>query len=243
MFDSHAHLNFDDFEDNYREIIRDCFDRNIKVINVGSNVKTSKRAVNIADEYKESVYAVVGVHPLHADEEEVEEVRKLAKDNKKVIAIGEIGLDKKKKETFSQQKKDFKAQLKIAEELNLPVVIHSRKAHKEVLNILEDFSVKGVVHCFTGNMTSLKKYLELGFYIGFNGIIFKLSLDKQIERTPTDRIFLETDCPYLAPPKWKGKNNPLGVISVAERVAKVKEIDFKKLEKLTDKNVKKLFNI
>lgn len=242
MFDSHAHLNFKDFEEDYKEIIQGCFDKEIKLINVGSNARTSKRAVKIAKEYDKGVYAVVGVHPLDAGKEKVEKIKKLA-ENKKVLAIGEIGLDKKKEDTFDQQKKIFKEQLKIAEALDLPVVIHSRKTHKEVLTILEDFSVKGVIHCFTGNMTSLKKYLDLGFYIGFNGIIFKLSLNKQIKRTPLDRIFLETDCPYLASPGWEGKNTPLGVIPVAEKVAKVKEIDLEKLENETDKNVKKLFNI
>lgn len=239
MFDSHAHLNFKDFQGDYKEIIQDCFDREIKVINVGSNLETSKRAVEIANEYDKGVYAVAGIHPLYADEEEVEEVKSVAKD-KKVVAIGEIGLDKKKKKTFEKQKQSFISQLKIAKELNLPVVIHSRKAHQEVLSVLEDFSVKGVIHCFTGNMTSLKRYLDLGFYVGFNGIIFKLSLDKQIERAPLDRLFLETDCPYLAPLGWEGKNTPLGVIPVAKKVAKLKNVSLEELEKITDKNVNSL---
>ena len=242
MFDSHAHLNFKDFSEDYKEIIQDCFDKGIRIINVGSNLETSKRAVEIANEYEQGVYAALGIHPLHAEEESPEEVKSIAK-NKNVVAIGEIGLDKKKKKTFEKQKQSFISQLKIAEEFNLPVVIHSRKAHSEVLDILEDFSVRGVIHCFTGNMTSLKRYLDLGFYVGFNGIIFKLSLDKQVERTPIDRIFLETDCPYLAPPEWKGKNTPLGVVSVAKKVSELKNVSLEAIEKVTDKNVKSLFKI
>lgn len=238
MFDSHAHLNFKDFQENYREIIKDCFDKNIKVINVGANLESSKRAIEIANEYKKDIYAAVGIHPLHTEENTLK-IREMV-ENEKIIAIGEIGLDKKKEETFESQKKTFKAQLKIAEDFNLPAIIHSRKAHKEVLDILEKFSVKGVIHCFTGNMTSLKRYLDLGFYVGFNGIIFKLSLDKQIERTPASRIFLETDCPYLAPPEWKGKNTPLAVLEVAKRVAEVKDISIEELERITDENVKNL---
>ncbi len=238
MFDSHAHLNFKDFENDYREIIKDCFDKNIKIINVGANLESSKRAIEIANEYKKGVYAAVGIHPLHTEDNTLK-IKEMA-ENQKIIAIGEIGLDKKKEKAFETQKKTFKKQLKIAEEFDLPVIIHSRKAHKEVLDILEKFSVKGVIHCFTGNMTSLKRYLDLGFYVGFNGIIFKLSLDKQIKKTPASRIFLETDCPYLAPPEWEEKNTPLAVLEVAKKVAEVKDIPIEELEKITDENVQNL---
>ena len=241
MFDSHAHLNFSDFSDNYKEIIEKCFKKNISVINVGATLAGSKRSLEIANEYDKGVYSVVGVHPLHA-EEGSEGIGDLAKEGK-VIAIGEIGLDKEKKKTFKIQKKEFEKQLQIATEMDLPVVVHSRKAHKEVVSILSKYSVKGVIHCFTGNMTDLKKYLDLGFYVGYNGIIFKLSLDKQIQKTPIDRLILETDCPYLAPPGWNSKNNPLGVLEVAKKVAEIKEIEVGKLEKETDENVKNLFNI
>ncbi len=241
MYDSHAHLNFSDFSDNYKEIIQKCFERNISVINVGATFVGSERSLEIANEYDKGVYSVVGVHPLHA-EEGSEGIEDLAKESK-VVAIGEIGLDKEKKKTFKIQKKEFEKQLEIATEMNLPVVVHSRKAHKEVISILSKYSVKGAIHCFTGNMADLKKYLDLGFYVGYNGIIFKLSLDKQIKKTPMDRLILETDCPYLSPPEWSGRNNPLGVLRVAEKIADIKMVSLEELEEETDENVKNLFNI
>jgi TatD DNase family protein len=242
MFDTHAHLNFKDFEDDYKEIIKDCNEKNIKVINVGTDLESSQKAVEIAKKHK-GVYAAIGIHPLNAEKESnLKKIEEIAKSDQ-VVAIGEIGLDKAKEKTFSAQKELFKKQINIAQNLNLPIILHSRKAHDETLEILENCKdQKGVIHCFTGNNTQLKKYLDLGCYIGLNGIIFKLNLNRQIKNTPLDKILIETDCPYLAPPQTEGKNTPLKIKFIAQKVAEIKEVSIEELEEKTDRNAEKLFN-
>ena len=183
-------------------------------------------------------------------------IKNLAK-NKKVIAVGEIGLDyyyrpktKIKLEQFkTKQKEIFLVQLKLAEELNLPVIFHCRMAHEDLIEILNEQKtennkqLRGVVHCFTGDWEQAKKYLDMGFYIGFNGIIFKLSLDEVIEKTPLEKILIETDCPYLTPPQESGRNEPLYVKYVVEKIAKIKNLSYEEIAKISTENAKKLFRI
>ena len=240
MFDTHAHLNFKDFDNNRDELIRKCVSKGVGMINVGATIKTSSKAVEIAQK-NENVYGSVGVHPLHAEEEFIfDDLSKLA-DRKKVIAIGEIGLDNKKKKTIDKQRDLFEKHIKLAVEKDLPLILHSRKAHEETLDRIPDY--KGVIHCFTGSLKQAQQYIEKGYLIGLNGIIFKMNLKKVIKKISLDNIILETDCPYLSPPGWEGKNTPLGVIPVAEKVAEVKGVDLNEIEKVTDENVRKLFEI
>jgi TatD DNase family protein len=171
----------------------------------------------------------------------------------KVVAIGEIGLDyywrpktTKKKEIFKQKQKELLLkQLGLAKELNLPVIFHCRMAHQDLINELriKNYELRGVVHCFSGNWNEAKKYLEMGFYLGFNGIIFKLDLDEIIKNTPLDKILIETDCPYLTPPQRTGRNEPLYIKYVAEKIGQIKNIDLEELAKITTENAKKLFKI
>ncbi len=177
--------------------------------------------------------------------------------NKKVVAIGEIGLDyyyrpktKIKLEQFKiKQKEIFLVQLKLAEELNLPVIFHCRMAHEDLIKILNEQKTKnkkqlrGVVHCFTGDWKQAQQYLEMGFYLGFNGIIFKLNLDEVIEKTPLDEILIETDCPYLTPPQKNGRNEPLYVKHIVEKIAKIKNLSYEEITEITTENAKKLFKI
>jgi len=240
MFDTHAHLNFKDFDENRESLIEKCRSEGVGMINIGATLETSKKAVEIAEE-KNKMYASAGIHPLHAEEDfDFGRVEKLA-ENKRVVAIGETGLDKKKKKTLKKQKEVFLDHIELAERENLPLILHSRKAHEETLETIPDY--KGIIHCFTGSLSQAKRYIEKGYLIGLNGIIFKLNLKKVIKVVSPKNIVLETDCPYLNPPGWKGKNTPLGVIPVAEEVAKIKGMDVKKLEKITDGNVKRLFGI
>ncbi|MBU2539655.1 TatD family hydrolase [Patescibacteria group bacterium] len=276
LIDTHSHLNFNAFKRDLDEVIKRTLDENIWMINVGSKYETSKRAVEIAEEYKEGVYAAIGLHPIYAsnlvkiktdpeegdflaksEEFDKEKYKELAL-SKKVVAIGEIGLDyyyrpktKKKLELFKEKQKEvFLKQLELAKELNLPVILHCRMAHEDLLEVLNfqfsifNFQLKGVVHCFTGSWEQAKRYLDMGFYLGINGIIYKLDLKEVIEKTPLNRILIETDCPYLTPIGVEmERNEPIFVKYIAEEIAKIKNINFEEVAEATTQNAKALFNI
>ena len=292
LVDTHAHLNFNAYKADADEVIRRSLENGsagspqVWIINVGSQYKTSKRAIELAGSYEKGVYAAVGLHPIHLskgifktkiDKEEIEfetqeeefnyeKYRELAKSSK-VVAIGEIGLDyyyrpktKIKLEQFkNKQKEAFLKQLDLARDLNLPVIFHCRMAHQDLIETISNFpgrlqadppkgcfpisKPKGVIHCFTGSWEQAKRYLEMGFHLGFNGIIFKLNLDEVIQETPLDRILIETDCPYLTPPPMVGRNEPFYVKYIAERIAKIKKISYEKIAEITTQNAKELFKI
>lgn len=270
LIDTHTHLNFNAFNEDYDEIIKECLVNDTWMINVGTQYKTSKKAADIAQGYKQGVYAAIGLHPIHLNAKLVEiekdssepsfkikgedfnydKYKELAK-KEKVVAIGEIGLDylqkpeneEKLKQFKENQKRIFLEQSKLAEEMKLPIIVHCRKAHDELLEILNSKN-KGVIHCFTGNRTQLKKYLEKGFYIGLNGIIFKLNLEKVIKQIPLERILVETDCPYLSPPPFQGKRNkPTYVKYVVEEIARIKDKSIEEISEITAQNAIKLFSL
>jgi len=291
LIDTHSHLNIKAFELDREKTIKRCLENNVWMINIGTNYETSKKAVEIAEKYEKGVYAAIGLHPINLEtglvkmkvdkkegvhfekEFDYEKYKKLAK-SEKVVAIGEIGLDyywkpktTKKKELFKQKQKElFLKELKLAEELNLPAIFHCRMAFDDLIDILQGSDpckLNGVIHCFTGNWKMAKKFLNLGFYLGFNGIIFKLDLDEIIKKTPLDKILIETDCPYLMPPLpagallarrnfseggakaglMNGRNEPLYVKYIAERIAEIKKIRYEEIAEVTTENAKKLFNI
>lgn len=271
LIDTHAHVNFNAYKDDADEVIRRSLDNVIWVINVGSQHGTSQRAVEIAEKYEQGIYAAIGLHPIHLEtglvkiKDDPEEIQfKTTEENfdynkykalalsKKVVAVGEIGLDyyykpktKVKLEVFkNKQKEVFLKQLDLAKELNLPVIFHCRSAHDEMIAILEkQQGIRGVIHCFTGNWEQAQKYLEMGFYLGLNGIIFKLDLNEVIKNAPLDKILIETDCPYLTPKPLTGRNEPLFVRYVAEKVANIKNLSYEEIENITTQNAKKLFDI
>jgi len=279
LIDTHAHLNFNAFKNDLDEVVRRSLAENVWVINVGTKYQTSKRAVEIAEKY-EGNFAAIGLHPIYStsglvkiktDPEEgdfeakgedftKEKYQELALSagsgqarSKKVVAIGEIGLDyyykpktKRKLELFKEKQKEvFLEQLDLAKELNLPVIFHCRMAHDDLLEILRNIqNVQGVIHCFTGNWEQAKEYLEMGFFLGFNGIIYKLDLKEVIEKTPLEKILIETDCPYLVPPQAGAKRNePIFVKYIAQEIAKIKNLDFQKVAEVTTQNAKNLFKI
>ena len=246
LIDTHAHLNFSVYKDDAGEVIRRSLDNDIWLINVGSQYTTSKRAVGIAEKYEKGVYAAIGLHPIYAKDKFQYEKYKELTDSKKVVAVGEIGLDYKSEYvSFKQKQKDLLLkQLDLVKELNLPIIFHCRMAHNDLLEILENYQwLQGVVHCFTGAWEEAQKYLKMGFYLGFNGLIFKMDFDEIIKKTPLDRILIETDCPYLTPPQETGRNEPLYVKYVAEKIAKIKELNYEEIAKITTQNAKKLFKI
>lgn len=277
LIDTHAHLNFDAFKDDTDEVIRRSLDEGVQMINVGSNYETSKKAVEIAEKYPEGIFASVGLHPINLDtglvkmkidgeegnhferEFDYEQYKNLAR-SEKVVAIGEIGLDyywkpktTKKKEIFKQKQKELLLQqLNLAKELELPVIFHCRVAHDDLIDFLlknpESRPEKAVAHGLVGNLVQLKKYLDFGFYIGFNGIIFKkiegINFEENIKNTPLERILIETDCPYLSPPDFKKeRNEPVAVKYIAKEIARIKNISFEEITEITTKNAKKLFQI
>jgi len=241
IIDSHAHLNFRDFDTDREEVIKRSLDAGIWMINIGCNYETSKKAVEMT---KDGVFAAVGIHPSYVSETFDSERYELLARSGKVIAIGEIGLDYyHKPKNKNEQISLFIKQLNLAESLNLPVIIHCRSAHKEMVEILKRRRVRGVVHCFTGKWEDAQSYLEMGLYIGFTGIIFKLNLEESIRRVPLDRMLVETDCPYLTPPSKSGRNEPLYLEEIVKAIAELRGEDYEKIADITTANTRRLFGI
>lgn len=277
LVDTHAHLNFNAYKDDADEVIRRSLDGGVCMINVGSQFSTSERAVKIAERYPEGVWAAIGLHPLHLEtglvkiKEDTEEIqfktieeefdyekyKALALSSKKVVAIGEIGLDyyhlpktKIKTGQFKQKQKEiFLKQLGLAEELNLPVMVHCRSAHQDLIEVLKSearstkHEIKGVIHCFTGTRREAKQYMDMGLYLGFDGIIFKLNLDESIKEIPLERMLVETDCPYLSPLQESKRNEPIYAKHIVRKIADLKEETFEKVAEITTQNAKNLFNL
>lgn len=274
LFDTHAHLNLKEFADDWREVADNSLKKGVFVINVGVNYPSSERAVAFAREC-EGLWAAIGLHPENIAiggisgnceplvPENIPEAdfdsniyRELAKSSDKVVAIGEIGLDylrlPKDKEKASaikiKQEQIFRRQLALARELGLPVVIHSRMAHEDLIAVLENEAkangpVRGVVHCFTGTAADAARYYDLGLYFGLNGIIFKHDINDAIAKMPLDRILLETDCPYLSPVKEVKRNEPQYVLAVAERVSQIRNEPLETVIAASWENTKILFDI
>jgi TatD DNase family protein len=248
-FDTHAHLNFPDYDKDWESVIKNSLGGGVFMINVGTDIKESKKVIEISKKYN-GVYSAVGLHPLHIDDEDFfllnDEYRELIKDEK-VVAIGETGLDYKyiKNDLAVQerQKEVFEKHIDFADEFNLPLILHCRMAHQEVLEILKERKARGVIHCFSGNLKEAEEYLALGFYLGVNGIIFKLNIDKVIKDVPLNRIILETDCPFLSPVEGKKRNEPLFIKHIAERIAEIRGISVDEVAEITTKNAKTLFSL
>jgi TatD DNase family protein len=272
--DTHCHLNFKDFQDDFLEVAKRSLDNNVYMIVVGSEFKTSERAIFLSEKFDKGVYSAVGLHPIHlqdflikndnengkyefksrGEKFDSQKYQELIDKNKKIVAIGEIGLDyyhintslgKTEKEIKDLQKKVFLEQLNLAKKNNLPVIIHCREAHNDLYEILKDFSDKnnfskdwGVVHCFSGDYELAKKYFSLGLKISFTGLItFVNDWDEVIEKSPIEKLMIETDSPYLSPIPYRGqRNEPLYVKKVAEKIAKIKNVPLEELEKLIFKN-------
>jgi TatD DNase family protein len=253
LIDTHAHLNDRRFERDRKEVIRQCIDDGVVcVINAGSNISSSIKSIGLAGEYS-FIYATVGIHPHDAktaDENSVELLRSLAKKDK-VVAVGEIGLDYHY--DFSprdRQKKVFRDQLNLARELKMPVVIHDRESHGDILKILKEekaSEIGGVMHCFSGSKEVARECMDMDFYISIAGpVTFENAwrAKEVAEYIPLDRILIETDCPYLTPVPHRGKRNYPGYVKyVAEEICRIKGIEFDQLMEAVAANTKKIFNI
>jgi len=284
LFDIHSHINFNAFRKDGDHVIKKTLEKNVWTILVGSQYDTSKRAVEYAEKYKEGIYAAIGLHPFHLIEQEIKandleiEVKtttdvspmffktrtekfdeqkylELAK-SKKVVAIGECGLDYYHipknfniDEVKKLQIKTFEQQIELSLKLNKPLMVHCREAHNETIEILKKYKpragnkLRGDIHFFTGNYEQAKKYFDLDFSVSFTGVItFTNDYDEIIKKSPLERIMIETDAPYVTPVPYRGKRNePIYVKEVCRRIAEIKNLSFEEVAETTTKNAIKMF--
>ncbi|MGL5507008.1 MAG: TatD family hydrolase [Paraclostridium sp.] len=254
LFDSHAHLNDEKFDEDREVLINSLKENGVElVLNPGACIETSKSSVELAKKY-DFIYAAVGVHPHdvgNMNEEDIETLRKLATENDKVMAIGEIGLDYYYDTAPREdQKKWFKRQVELANELKLPIIIHDRDAHGDTFEIIKNVKnpeIGCVLHCYSGNVELAKEYIKMGCYISIPGTVTFKNNKKTVEvvrEIPLEYLLIETDSPYMAPVPHRGKrNDPSMVQFVADKIAQEKGISYETVCEATKENAKKLFNI
>ena len=254
IFDTHTHYDDEQFDTDREELLLSLNEQGVgAVANMGATMQGAKDSVALAKKYP-FVYAAVGIHPDHAkdlNEEEFEVLRELAK-KEKVVAIGETGLDYYWDSTERDvQKLWFKRQMELALELDLPVVIHSREAAADTLEMIKETyeqsggRLRGVIHCYSYGTEHAKEYLKMGFFLGIGGVAtFKngRKLKEVIEAVPLDKIVLETDCPYLAPEPFRGKRNHSGLLSyVVTAIADIKGVSAEEVRQVTWDNAMRLY--
>ncbi|MCJ7739838.1 TatD family hydrolase [Candidatus Microgenomates bacterium] len=262
FIDTHCHLNFKSYKKDLPEVIKRATDNKIdKIIIPGAKLDTSRKAIEIAQQYGDC-FAAVGIHPHHADllsaADNASDLKNLLTGliiQPKVVAVGEIGLDYYQykdcpaidEETKKRQKELFLLQLELAQENNLPVILHCREAFDDLLNVLKDKNISGVFHCFSGNKQQLAEVLEMGFYLGFDGNITypqNQHLRQLVESAPFDKLLLETDAPFLTPVPQRGnRNEPAFLVYTAQTVAEIKKTALDKVMEITCSNALKLFRL
>ena len=249
MIDTHSHV-YEEEMPNYKEIIKECKNKDISMIINGVDNKSNKEIVDLSNKY-DNVYPAIGLNYDqidYFDDKDLEDLEELIKSNN-VVALGEIGLDYYwTKENSEKQVYFFKKQLELAKKYDLPVIVHSRKASQEVFDIIKESGVrKGSMHCYSGSIEMAKEFIKLGFKIGIDGPITYSNNVKGIElvkEIPLEYLLLETDSPYLAPEPNRGKqNSPLNLIYIAEKIAEIKGISTDEVIDKTTKNAKELFNL
>lgn len=249
FIDTHCHLSTDDYED-IDLVINDNLAAGVcKIIVSGCSKKDIDEVVELSSMY-DSIYITLGFHPSEVsniDDSDLERLEFILKSTKKVVGVGEIGLDYYYgKEDIELQKTLFKKQLEIAQRLKLPVVIHSRDAVKDTIDILKEYDVTGVIHCFSGSLETARTYISMGYKLGIGGVVtFKNSnLYKVVEQIDLSDILLETDSPYLTPEPFRGtKNSSKYIPLIAEKIANIKNIDLSLVESVTSDNANKVFDL
>ena len=252
LFDTHAHMDDHAFDTDRAELLSALPQQGLAlVMNPGCSLASSHNACVLAKEY-DYIYAAVGSHPDVADEVNdavIDEYRRLIRENPKVKAIGEIGLDYHYEDIPRDvQQAAFRAQMALAAELNLPVIVHERDAHEDGMKIVEEFpTVTGVFHCYSGSAEMAKWLIKRGWYIGFTGVLTFKNARKAIEvasSIPLDRLVLETDCPYMAPEPFRGKRNDPGKLyRMAEKLAEIRGMTVEEIHAITLENGKRLYRI
>ena len=251
LFDTHAHMNDRAFAQDQAALLQTLPNRGIGLLmNPGCDLQDSLQSVKLAERYP-YIYAAVGTHPDAADEvddEVIEKYRSLC-SHEKVKAIGEIGLDYHYEDIPRDiQLRAFRMQMELAREVKLPVIVHEREAHEDGMAIVKEFSdVTGVFHCYSGSAEMAKQLVDLGWYIGFTGVLTFKNARKAVETAasiPLERIVLETDCPYMAPDPFRGKrNDPSYLYRMAEKLAEIRGLSVEEVSAITTENGKRLYRL
>ena len=247
--DSHAHYYSEEFDADRDELLKSIHEGGVKrIINIGCSAESSRQSVGLAEKY-DFIYAAVGIHPEEANTvkpEDIDTIKQLC-GHEKTVAVGEIGLDYHY-EGYDREKQIalFELQLEMAKELDLPVIIHSRDAVEDTMNVLKKHRPKGVVHCYTGSAETAKEILKLGMYLGFTGVLTFKNARKAVETVrvaPMDRLLLETDCPYMAPEPFRGKRSDSSmIVKVIDKMAEIKGISPEEAAAAATENTYRLFN-
>ena len=250
--DSHTHIQLSQFDQDRDSVLERAGTAKVNTsLIIGFDLETSLGAIKLAEKY-DNLYATVGMHPHDAKKltPDILDTFRSKLEHPKVIAVGEIGLDYYQNLSTPEEQKDaFEKQLDLAEEMDMPIVIHNRDAYMDILPILEERSaqINGVLHCFTGDVELMYRSLETGFYIGIGGIVTypnAADVQKVAEEIPLDRLLIETDCPWLAPQFQRGKRNePSFVCAVAEKIAKIRGATIESIGNITTQNFNSLFRI
>lgn len=253
IFDTHAHYDDSVYDNDREELFQTMCSEGVGIItNIGADIESTKRAIKLSESY-DFIYAVAGVHPSEVyslEEEDIDFLRRATK-SPKVVAIGEIGLDYHYEDTVREiQKKWFVCQLELAKETKLPVVIHSRDAAQDTLDIMKAEHAEesgGVIHCFSYGWDMAKIYLDMGFYLGIGGVVtFKNAkkLKEIVQKAPMERLVLETDAPYLAPEPYRGKRNASHYLKyVAEEIASLRDMTAEEVIRVTEENGRRMYGI
>ena len=253
IFETHAHYDDDRFNEDRDELLQRLPEEGVGVvINSGASVESTRDTIRLAKEY-DHVYAAVGVHPTHIEEldESFMDWMREQTNWEKTVAIGEIGLDyywKKEPEVQEKQRYWFGRQMELARETNLPIIVHSRDAAADTMQVMKEHhaeELKGIIHCFSYSKEMALEYVKMGYYIGIGGVItFKNAkkLVEVVEAIPLERIVLETDCPYLTPEPYRGKrNNSLYLTYVRDKIAEIKGVSPEEVERITEANARTVF--
>lgn len=252
IFDTHAHYNDSAFDKDRKEILDSLKDQGVSlIVNQGADLVSSVKSLELANDY-EYIYAAMGYHPEAAGDErkgDLDVIAELLEKEEKAVAIGEIGLDYHYEDGAPRETQIdlFERQLAMSKDLDLPVVVHDRDAHMDILELLRKYKPKGVVHCFSGSVEMAEEILKLGMYIGLGGAVTFKNAKKPVavaDAVPINRIVLETDCPYMAPVPYRGKRNySVYIPAVAQVIGGIKGIDAQEILDITLENGKKLFEI
>lgn len=270
LFDVHTHTQFAAYVEDQDAVVQRALDAGVWMINVGTQKDTSANAVQTAHRFSEGVFVAVGLHPIHTevsyhDTQELGgekgftsrgekfdyQYYKILAEDKKVVAIGECGLDyyRLEEQSKEQQKAAFGQQIQLAHEVKKPLMIHCRNAFEDLISVLHASSFKlqapGVIHFFSGSVANAEVLLEMGFYFSFGGVItFARDYDEVIHYIPIERILLETDAPYVTPVPFRGKRNePVCVVEVAKKMAELKNLSEEEIARITTQNARQLFRV
>lgn len=249
LIDSHAHLDDEKFNEDRDEVLERIKNKMDFVVNIGCDLETSQASFDFAKKY-DFIYAVVGMHPIYTDKYNDEFEKKLEDflKDEKVLAIGEIGLDYHwMTSPKEEQQAVFRKQLDLARKLNKPVVIHTREAMQDTIDILNEYKdITGILHCYPGSVETAKQMIDR-FYLGIGGVLtFKngKKLVEVVDKIPLDRLVIETDCPYMAPTPYRGKRNePVYTEEVAKKIAEIKNISYEEVVRITNENTRKAYKM